>query len=271
MKTMTNTVRWKRGAKLLLLLAILSNSPSRGANITERCSNDVIATAEDQAGRNAWAAKCGYIDAARRDIANSYGMYWTFVPGIAPKREIVPCIKNMRLFTMCPTGCYTLGQHMLFGSEALTFSEATGFEGATVTSLSFDNGVTQHKEQEIQYFTVGKKSKEEVLSISTLEGHRIEVTPDHALVDGAGNVVHARAVTVGSMLLTAEGKPVLVTSVEKREINASVWNVRPSSPKKEDNVLAAEGLATGSIRFQNEWADTAYRLSLRDSVDITGL
>lgn len=77
----------------------------------------------------------------------------------------------------------------------------------------------------------------------------------------------AKFVRVGDRLMNAKGKSVLVTSVDKIPYEGKVWNVQPLSKNRIENILIAGDFLSGSVRFQNEWAMEAYRLSLRDEID----
>jgi hypothetical protein len=44
-----------------------------------------------------------------------------------------------------------------------------------------------------------------------------------------------------------------------------------SSHDKTENILVGQGFLTGSVRFQNEWADEVFRLSRRDDLDVSKL
>jgi hypothetical protein len=66
--------------------------------------------------------------------------------------------------------------------------------------------------------------------------------------------------------MTVNG-PSLVTLVRLLPYHGQVWNVEPATTRTLGNILFAEGFVTGSVRYQNEWAEDSTRLSLRDRLD----
>ena len=260
--------------KVVLCVLALCATPQRAwaqastNDIAVRCSNDQANTPEQIQGRNAWAKKCGYIDDADFNYNNARQRYVTFSDiEHAPWDGNAPCMGTRHVLGMCfLRGCYTPDQRLLFGGKYQTISHAAlHVYTATVTALSPDWQLGENPtlvEEAVEHFVVGDE-KQDVLRVVTDSGLSVEVTQNHPLVDAEGNVVEARSLKAGEThVLTAQG-PALVSQIVARAYNGKVWNVEPKGMETHANLLVAEGFISGSIRFQNEWAQDATRLHLR--------
>jgi hypothetical protein len=83
--------------------------------------------------------------------------------------------------------------------------------------------------------------------------------------------VKAHTLKKGDRLAKANGTTARLTEVKTVSFTGTVWNVEPASRDKTENILVGQGFLTGSVRFQNEWADEAFRLSRRDDLDVSKL
>lgn len=263
-------------------------SSTAHAQLSTRCfQDDQLTTVELARGRNAWARKCGLITVAREAYLNSENEYQVFTNGchsypavpegstctfFVPSVESAACVGNLNKLGTCVAGCVTPTQKVAFGGRMVPVPEAYASGLTTVSALSADSeaGLLRFGEQSIRSFVAGD-TQEDIFTLETQEGRRLEVTAEHPMVLGDGTMVKARTLKVGDTLLGADGVKLHLNRVTVFRFKGQVWNVRPESHVKLENVMNAEGFLTGSVRFQNEWAQDDYRLSLRDDVDVGGL
>ncbi|WP_163989793.1 Hint domain-containing protein [Pyxidicoccus caerfyrddinensis] len=277
-----------RSIPMLALLLFVGLSSTASAQLATRCyQDDQLTTYELGMGRNAWARKCGYASTYQETNMNMEGEYIVFAHGCSaypsipagsdcqfyvPTSEAAACIAGLYKLGKCYVGCYTPGEKLVFNGEFTGIADAYATGKVTVAGLTRDSEsfAPRFSEQPIRTFIVGD-TKEDIFLLKTSAGHEVQVTSEHPMVDESGTVVKAKTLKVGDKLLTAEGKKVTLTSVSVFAYEGQVWNVQPASHDKKENILNVEGLLTGSVRFQNEWAQESFRLSLRDDFDTQGL
>jgi len=189
--------------------------------------------------------------------------------GSSPNRP--PC-GQLGIKTICTEECYTPGQSLMFGGSYQSVDSAYSSATPTVTALA--SGSTAElvslSEQPIQEF-VQSRHDGDVFTLTTDRGQQIEVTANHPMVSAEGQMVPAQSLSVGDALLTSEADVTAIVSISKRTFSGTVWNLRPTSIKKEENVLVVNGVLTGSIRFQNQWKTDAGRFLRTDAFDVNGL
>lgn len=258
------------------------------AQLSTRCfQDDQLTTSELAKGRNAWARRCGLITATREAYLNGENEYQVFtngcysypaVPGgstctfFVPAVESAACIPNLTKLGTCVAGCVTPSMKVQFAGRMVPVPDAYESGVLTVTALSQDStaGLLRYGEQPIRSFVAGD-TQEDIFTLETQEGRRLEVTAEHPMVLEDGTMVKARTLTAGNVLMGADGAKLHLSRVTVFSFKGKVWNVRPESKEKIENVMNAEGFLTGSVRFQNEWAQDDFRLSLRDDLDVSGL
>ncbi|PTL75324.1 hypothetical protein DAT35_55750 [Vitiosangium sp. GDMCC 1.1324] len=258
------------------------------AQLSARCSlDDQLTTVDAAHGRNAWSRKCGYISASREAYLNSENEYQVYsnacsnYPNVVagstctqyvPSEESAACLTGLVKLGSCVTGCFTPSQRVDFNGRQVPVPEAYASGVKTVTALSQDAqvGALAFGQQAIRTYVVGD-TKEDIFLLKTTDGRSIEVTAEHPMLKSDGVMVKARTLSAGDELLGADGKKLTLSTVSVFNFKGQVWNVRPESHDKTENVMSAEGFLTGSVRFQNEWAADDYRLSLRDELDVSGL
>jgi hypothetical protein len=268
----------------LIALAVLSIATPAAAQLSTRCwEDDQLGTVTLAQGRNAWSKKCGYISQAREDYLNSVNEYQVYtngcyaypnVPAGSNCTQFVPadgaaaCITGLVKLGSCVTGCYTPDQRLTFNGEFQAIDQAYINKTRTVTAL--DKNATMDNlifgEQAIYDFIAGDTN--EYIYVLRAADRQVQVTSEHPMVRGDGQMVKAKTLKAGDILLGADGSKLQLESVSTFFYHGTVWNVRPESRNMVENVLNAEGFLTGSVRFQNEWADTDFRLSIRDEVDV---
>ncbi|MFY0583329.1 Hint domain-containing protein [Cystobacter fuscus] len=272
------------------VFAFAGVSSTAMAQHTARCTlDDQLTTTTLAQGRNAWARKCGFITTTKEAYLNSEGEYQIFLEGcysypnipagstctkFVPASETAACIPLAELSKLgtCPTGCVTPGQKVSFGGKSMPVPEALASGERTVTALTPTATLLAptFSEQTIRTYVSGD-TVEDVFSLSLANGRLLEVTSEHPLVDGEGNIVKAKSLQAGDTLLASDGQKVSISSINVFRFKGYVWNVQPVSHDKAENIFDLEGMLTGSLRFQNEWADLNYRLAFREEADVQGL
>lgn len=183
-----------------------------------------------------------------------------------------PC-ETIAIAYVCPEECYTPRQKLLFNGSYQSLEDAYASDAATVTTLS--DGATSIAmgtgEQPVEEFT-SKGFDGDVFTLMTDGGQRVEVTGNHPMVKHDGSVVQAGNLAVGDNLLMSTGEIASVAGISTRHYSGPVWNINPTSKKKQENILVTTGgLLTGSLKFQNQWKEDASRLLRADSFDVSGL
>ncbi|MFY0583325.1 Hint domain-containing protein [Cystobacter fuscus] len=191
-----------------------------------------------------------------------------------PASEAEPCIplNELPLLGTCMVGCLTPTQKVAFDGKHIPIPEAHGAGQRTVTALTPSATLLAptFSEQTIRTYISGDTS-EDVFALHLANGRVIEATADHPMVDGEGNIVKAKTLKPGGALLGSDGQKVSISSINVFRFKGYVWNVQPVSHDKAENIFDVEGVLTGSIRFQNEWASINYRLIQREEADVQGL
>jgi len=260
---------------LVIAWILTSTVTSAFAGIVhKRCEEDILNTNEQVKGRNAWARKCGYLDPDLEGALTLKGLYLVFEKGSLggdpniPASENEACISALEELAFCYKGCYTGSQRLMFGGQLIPIESAADDQGIReITTLSNESSKTNLKYQshEIEDYTSGE-TEEEIYILSMENGTRLEITADHPVVNSEFVMVKAKELRPGESLIHMNGDLVRIRSIDIVPFKGRVWNVQPNSLDKLENVVLAEAFLMGSSRFQNQWANDFYRLSLRDSI-----
>lgn len=276
------------------VFAMVCLSPEAEAQVRDRCRmDDQLTTFELGRGRNAWARKCNYIQTRRENFLNEEAEYQIFAgachsfPNVprnpdgtaatdcaryVPASEAEPCVEGLVLLGTCPVGCLTPKQKVTFGGKPMPIPEAVEAGVRTVTALTPTSTLLAptFAEQTIRTYVAGD-TVEDVFAFTLANGRHVETTAEHPLVDGEGNIIKAKLLQAGNTLLGSDGQKVAITHINVFRFKGYVWNVQPVSHDKAENIFEVEGVLTGSLRFQNEWASLNYRLLQREEADVQGL
>jgi hypothetical protein len=267
---------------LACLLFVIGKSSIASAQvpITGRCTDDQLTTLADAQGRNAWAFACGYINTNALNFYDSDGDYVVFTTGCGhagcspfiPVTATAPCIGGLVFLGSCKAGCYTPEQKLLFNGAYSGVQHAYESQKTTVTALTAGSTLRDmgFAEQPIQTYVAGTTT-EDIFVLKDKRGDTLQVTSQHPMVLADGTVVKANTLKKGDRLAKADGTSSRLTEVKTFSFTGTVWNVEPTSHDKAENILVGQGFLTGSVRFQNEWADEAFRLSRRDDLDVSKL
>jgi hypothetical protein len=264
---------------LACLLFVIGKSSVASAQLTARCSEDALGVTDAQ-GRNAWAANCGYITPLARDFYNSDTDYVVFTTGCGhagcspyvPVAATDACVIGLTILGFCKAGCYTPEQKVLFNGAYSGVQHAYESHATTVTALNAGSTLRDMSfaEQPIQTYVAGDTT-EDIFVLKDRRGDTVKVTSEHPMVLADGTIVKAKTLRKGDRLAKADGTTARLTEVKTFSFTGTVWNVEPASHDKTENILVGQGFLTGSVRFQNEWADEVFRLSRRDDLDVSKL
>lgn len=273
---------------LACLLFVIGRSSIASAQLTARCSEDPLGVTDAQ-GRNNWAYNCGYITQTARDFYNSDADYIVFTVGCGhagcspfiPVTATAACTipglpgappNQLTTLGFCKAGCYTPEQKVLFNGAYSGVQHAYESHKTTVTGLIAGSTLRDMSfaEQPIQTYVAGDTT-EDIFVLKDKRGDTVKVTSEHPMVLADGTVVKAKTLKKGDRLAKADGTTSRLTEVKTFSFTGTVWNVEPASHDKTENILVGQGFLTGSVRFQNEWADEVFRLSRRDDLDVSKL
>lgn len=264
MRTIARFLRWVLAAAWLLPAA----AGAANINLDQRCPRDAISDATRAKGRNAWALKCGYLrSSATQDSLDAEGMYITFTDAMAPTDAEAPCIEGLHRLGMCNLGCFAATERLLFDGRPVTLEAAHAAGLTHVTALAAGSSPLRlfFQEEPIANYISGPYDGALVI-IRVDDGKTVRVTPNHPMVDDTGHIVRADRLEVGMRLLTLDG-PRTVVALQSAAYTGLVWSLKPTRAEPMANVNIAEGFLTGSMRFQDQWADDADRLVRRMDPD----
>lgn len=258
---------------LVLVLMCIASPSFADENHAARCEADKLTSEAAARGRNAWARKCGYQRQSMENASNEDGVYIVFTKGKhggtpnIPISESDSCISGLSRLGYCQVGCYLGSQHLLLGGQPVAIESAFARSIKEVETLSQTTrrGELQFEPRAIQHYTSGE-TEENIYTIQMENGSELQVTADHPFVGSDFVMVKAKDLKKGHSLVHRTGELVPIRSISIDLYKGKVWNVQPESKVRAENILVAEGFLTGSIRFQNQWADDFYRLSLRDDI-----
>ena len=237
-----------------------------------RCIDDRINTLEHAKFRNAWAVKCGFIPQEIATYYDSKNLYITFEDEhdrvfVAPNREYHPCNNKILENGACKAGegCYLGSAELEFGSYGLKAIQEAQEQGiSSITSLTSDSTLDSLKfqEEEIETYISGHTS-EPIYDLILSNGKTLSVTATHPLVDSEGLMRKAAQLSAGNTLLGSEGEDVTITKIKVKAFTGMVYNFAPKNEEYKNNIHIAQGVLTGSHRYQSEWRDLDARILAR--------
>lgn len=261
-----------RSFLLVPLLAASLLPQAASAGLWQRCQEDQLTNTQAK-GRNAWSRKCGYITTQEETELNSMAMYAVYNVGKYGGNPNIPidvnagCVGGIYPIGACKAGCYTPDQSLEFEGMSVPIEEAyeSGVETVTALTKKTTLGSLEFGEQKIEAFIAGETT-ESIFYLRGANGASLAVTSEHPMVMADGSMVVARELQVGDELLDRDGELVELVAIDVAGYEGFVWNVQPLSTEKAENILVAQGFLTGSVRFQNEWADDLWRLMRRQHI-----
>lgn len=278
----------KKITSALLFIGLSLASAASRADDHGRCgfmANHGVVSKEAARSSNAWGVKCHKITRDYADALDAVQQYVIYVyDGCklidTPPKECDPCdLKfgpgadcKISVAGTCSAGCYPPSEQLQFGDSVMSIENAFRGDVRTVTALTerSTSEMLSYAPQAIQAFVSGETT-ESLYTLVGEAGQRLRVTAEHPMVSADGSLVRASTLQAGDALLGADGHLIPLAEVNVTPYSGWVWNIKPVSAEKTANILVANGYLTGSSRFQNEWANDAYRLSQRDRLDVSGL
>ena len=265
-----------------LIASLVATKPARAFTVNERMHEEWEAAggeilADKATGRHKWAVRCRVVDPKQKAMLDFFveqGLFASFTRtdgsgGLAPFHQDAPCNPpgTWRLVGSFPLGCFAHSTRLLFGDVWRTIPDAVNSSQSKLTALDTNSTLFNQKlrmDVEVQSYTHGLE-KYPVITVSVINGKKITVTKNHPMIGGHGEIIPAQELVANAFVLTLDG-PQRIVGIEEHYPDEEVWNIRPTSSDPLNNVLIAEGFFTGSIRFQNEWADRAFRLMVAESM-----
>jgi hypothetical protein len=170
----------------------------------------------------------------------------------------------------CACGCFTPDVKLLSTRgelpilELLTSADYDPFRLVTPTDLySSKLGVSPFLNR--GHFTVGPEENP-VYKFQLATDENLTVTELHPMVvskSGSYDMVQAKDVAVGDLMVTRDGKESAVTKVETYQLDPAsnlVYNVDTKGAQLLDHVVIANGVLTGDIVWQNLLSERSQRI-----------
>jgi len=178
-------------------------------------------------------------------------------------------LDTYHLAAMCVTGCYTPDQKILFDEGYQTIGSAYRSQKMQIQTLTADSSLEEPRFEthEIQAYTVDvSDALQEVLDIETVGGKKITVTRNHPLLDPVGQMRRAETFIVGESLVSTDGSIDPIRLISGRSYYGKVYNVRIQGQDLKNQIIAAQGVLTGSVHFQNEGVKDLNRQIFRNQI-----
>lgn len=160
-----------------------------------------------------------------------------------------------QLVAMCVTGCFTPDQVLEFQDGKQAIGDAFENKDLQVLALSDDSSLEHldYKSTQVAAYTVDiAPSWQDIVDIQTLSGKRISVTHSHALLCADGSMRMAQDFHIGESLVQVDGSPDPIVELSHRNYFGKVYNVRLTTDAPLQNIIAAQGLLSGTVYYQNE-------------------
>lgn len=245
------------------------NDGSENNSWVARCVPGIDATWLQQQSDRQYVACFKFTAAAGVMQGHVYAPTYT-----APAQTLmnVACRNDIEFSELLYKDCLTPTQPVKFRGAYLPIAEASRLALPTVTTLVTSPGMegAMLGERAIRNFTSTPFIGNTYL-LKLTSGSELELTGNHPLVRSDGLMVEAETLNVGDALLRADGDTDGVISVSQKPYSGDVWNVRPNSEKKIENVMVVRDVLTGSSRFTERWADEETRLVRTRTINIRGL
>lgn len=236
-------------------------------------------------GRNAWASMWGYITPDKEMELNAQGRYVEFSNGCyqltiggtcsikVPINMSGTFVPGLMMGNFCATSdCYTPDQKIQMGGEYVGIEDVANLESRTLTTLAAEATVENPMTLEQPIAAISWASgAQEIYVLEGAEGERIEVTGGHPMVLADGTIRVAKELKEGDTLAGEKGAIIALARIGTYKYDGKVWNIKPESEKKTENIVIAEGFLAGSMRFQDQWAHEKFRLFVRDAVKVDKL
>lgn len=261
-------------------LVILKFHQDGKKNFPNRCEQDSL-TNEQAHGRIEWTYRCiPYIDGVLQRNAVSEGRYYypTFVdklgrPWIAPTERSAACKlpRGVKIVAKCLSSCFTPEQVVALPEFNLPIGDATLEDHPEIVTVDSQSTLEEIRlgRQPVDFWVRSlKDTRHEILDFETLSGKRLRVTPNHPMLLADGRMVMADQVSKGDLFLTDQGEQDPVVSITGTQHFGKVYNVMLKTDDAQSNIIAAQGILTGTAFFQNQGRYLLESIILRAGMDI---
>lgn len=158
-------------------------------------------------------------------------------------------------YTVCKQGCYPKGQRVKFDKgRYLDIADAVAKDAKYVTVIDRNSSLAKPRFTQIEvesYTSDSKPVNQELIEFLTASGKSIVVTPNHFLVTSNGKVLEAQLIKESDGLMDQFGKPETIVEIrENKDFVGRTYNVAPKSHDPLDNIVVAQGVLSGSHRYQ---------------------
>lgn len=278
-------------------------NPIIAATFQERCwqskdeTNNDHLTSGHATARIAWAIdRCGHVKESARRLFTHYmdKTDWTWKPRPEgqfayptfahsdpeqdfpvwqPDYSTCAMPEDVFWLTVCTEGCYQPDQKLAFpGGQEKTLAAAMTAGDTKIMTLAKDSlfdGAMTYQPQEIAYFTRDRTAYEQtLLTFETESGRSLTVTTNHWLVDGQGYVTEAWRFAPGDAVVLEDGSSDSVTNITRAQVKTKVYNVAPASHESADNIVVAQGILNGSVRYQDGTLKDFLQVMDRDTLPL---
>jgi hypothetical protein len=164
-------------------------------------------------------------------------------------------------------GCYSPEQKIAFEDGYLSIGNAEKLKKTGVLVLDKNSTLEnfQYKSAPVQKYRKDLlPQRQEIYTFKTAANKTIRITPTHPMLLDDGFLWAAKKIKEGQSFVNADGTfDKIVRATKELELVETV-NIQPVSKQFSENLLLVEGLVTGSLRYQDEYAKYLNRLALRD-------
>lgn len=158
----------------------------------------------------------------------------------------------------CVAGCFAPDQSVLFFEEDQVNTywkpiEAAYEKDRSVAAVAKGSSIGNvlYTPAAISYYLRDfAETTNAITHFFTKDGYDIKVTPNHPMVDGLGMVRRASSFKVGEDLVTYQGKPSAITSIQSEIHKGRVYNFDTEESEDHYKIIAANGLLSGTHWYQ---------------------
>lgn len=166
---------------------------------------------------------------------------------------------QMELVSWCTCGCFEESTRLfsLSGSDSepkwnvikdIVADERNYF----LWSLSDDATIFDFKTipRKIVRNTQGPE-QEPLIYLHTDANNTLGLTSEHAVLLWSGEMVAAKSLIVGQMIVSSSGKPLKITKIELKMTEKNVVNILTEGESMLAHIVLAEGIVVGDLAWQN--------------------
>lgn len=176
---------------------------------------------------------------------------------------------GFKIGATCMASCYTPEERILYRSGNVPIQEALQEQLQGIMTVGRQSTLDKIDLQpsEVKFYVESiRETDHKILVFEMASGGRLQVTPNHTLVDGEGYIREAQNVNVGDYLVKGDGGKDRIKSVETIDYFGKVYNVEPATDSMKGNLIVAEGYLNGSNWYQNDGYSNINKRVLREQI-----